>query len=233
MVRAAFGHWDGRPQASKPSGARSCRTAPPLASTRTTATAVMPGTTMHIMGMTNTPCRLRRGNGQGSRLRDDGGPAHREAPGRTLPAGRTTTSARTAAKPSSRPTLAATSPPGRSAGADPSPRARSTPARCTRRSGRSGPGHARSAGWRLSRPDRRGDEGPSAELVDMTRRFWIGLVLTLPVFVLEMGGHLFGLSERLGQQTSNCIQFALATRSCSGPAGRSSCAAIGPWSLAA
>ena len=24
----------------------------------------------------------------------------------------------------------------------------------------------------------------------MTRRFWIGLVLTLPVFVLEMGSHL-------------------------------------------
>ncbi|SOR30648.1 membrane protein of unknown function [Methylorubrum extorquens] len=55
------------------------------------------------------------------------------------------------------------------------------------------------------------DEGPSEELVDMTRRFWVGLVLTLPVFVLEMGGHLFGLTELLGQQTSNWIQLALAT----------------------
>jgi hypothetical protein len=35
------------------------------------------------------------------------------------------------------------------------------------------------------------DTGPSDELVDMTRRFWIGLALTAPVFVLEMGGHLF------------------------------------------
>ena len=26
----------------------------------------------------------------------------------------------------------------------------------------------------------------------MTRRFWIGLALALPVFVLEMGGHLVG-----------------------------------------
>jgi YHS domain-containing protein len=44
------------------------------------------------------------------------------------------------------------------------------------------------------------DTGPSDELVDMTRRFWIGLVLTVPVFVLEMGGHLTGLTERLRQQ---------------------------------
>ena len=34
----------------------------------------------------------------------------------------------------------------------------------------------------------------------MTRRFWVGLVLTLPVFVLEMGGHLTGLTDRIGQQ---------------------------------
>ena len=26
----------------------------------------------------------------------------------------------------------------------------------------------------------------------MTRRFWIGLVLALPVIVLEMGGHFVG-----------------------------------------
>jgi Cu+-exporting ATPase len=55
------------------------------------------------------------------------------------------------------------------------------------------------------------DAGPNEELVDMTRRFWIGLVLTLPVFALEMGGHLTGLLDRLGQQTSNWVQLALAT----------------------
>ncbi|WP_245454315.1 heavy metal translocating P-type ATPase [Aquabacter cavernae] len=54
------------------------------------------------------------------------------------------------------------------------------------------------------------DDGPNAELVDMTRRFWIGLVLTLPVFVLEMGQHLLGL-HMLDAQTSNYVQFALAT----------------------
>ena len=54
------------------------------------------------------------------------------------------------------------------------------------------------------------DEGPNHELVDMTRRFWIGLALTLPVFVLEMGQHLLGL-HLLPQQTSNYVQFLLAT----------------------
>jgi len=32
-----------------------------------------------------------------------------------------------------------------------------------------------------------GEEGPNPELVDMTRRFWVSLVLTLPVFALAMG----------------------------------------------
>jgi Cu+-exporting ATPase len=31
------------------------------------------------------------------------------------------------------------------------------------------------------------DEGENAELRDMTKRFWIGGALTLPVFVLAMG----------------------------------------------
>ena len=37
-----------------------------------------------------------------------------------------------------------------------------------------------------------GRSHPNAELADMTRRFWIGLVITLPVLALEMGGHLPG-----------------------------------------
>ncbi len=51
---------------------------------------------------------------------------------------------------------------------------------------------------------------PNHELIDFTRRFWIGLVLTLPVFVLEMGSHFFGL-HLLDAKTSNLVQFALAT----------------------
>ena len=32
------------------------------------------------------------------------------------------------------------------------------------------------------------EEGPNPELVDMSRRFWIGCLLTVPVFILAMGG---------------------------------------------
>ena len=55
------------------------------------------------------------------------------------------------------------------------------------------------------------DSAPNPELADMTHRFWIGLALTAPVFALEMGGHLTGLHQWLGQQTSNWIQLLLAT----------------------
>jgi P-type Cu+ transporter len=53
--------------------------------------------------------------------------------------------------------------------------------------------------------------GPSAELVDMTRRFWIALALSVPVFALEMGGHLAGSHWLLPEGLSNWIQLALAT----------------------
>ena len=56
------------------------------------------------------------------------------------------------------------------------------------------------------------DAGPSAELIDMTRRFWVGLVLALPVFLLEMGTHLFdGLSDVISPTATNWVQLVLAT----------------------
>src|SRR3954462_9240669 len=45
----------------------------------------------------------------------------------------------------------------------------------------------------------------------ITRRFWIGLALSLPVFLLEMGGHLIGLSHLISQSTSNWLQLLLVT----------------------
>jgi Cu+-exporting ATPase len=54
------------------------------------------------------------------------------------------------------------------------------------------------------------DDKPDPELIDMVRRFWIALALTIPVFVVEMGGHL-GLMHLLPQNWSNWILFALAT----------------------
>ncbi len=52
---------------------------------------------------------------------------------------------------------------------------------------------------------------PNPELADMTRRFWIGLALAVPVLALEMGAHLIDLHAVIAQQTSNWLQFALAT----------------------
>ena len=49
------------------------------------------------------------------------------------------------------------------------------------------------------------------ELRDMTRRFWVGLALALPVVVLEMGGHLAGLHRFIPPQVSAWLQLALAT----------------------
>ncbi|MBJ7532811.1 heavy metal translocating P-type ATPase [Rhodomicrobium vannielii ATCC 17100] len=54
------------------------------------------------------------------------------------------------------------------------------------------------------------DTGPDPELIDMTRRFRIGLALTLPVFVTEMGAHFFGW-HALDRQSLNWLQLALAT----------------------
>jgi Cu+-exporting ATPase len=55
--------------------------------------------------------------------------------------------------------------------------------------------------------------GENAELSDMSRRFWVGLALALPVFVLEMGSHIpaLGLHNLVPERTSTWIQFALST----------------------
>ena len=74
-----------------------------------------------------------------------------------------------------------------------------------------GPGSCPICGMALEPEVATADAAPNPELADMTRRLWIALVLTLPVFVLEMGGHLTGLQHSLGGQTSNWIQLLLAT----------------------
>jgi P-type Cu+ transporter len=79
-----------------------------------------------------------------------------------------------------------------------------------------GPGSCPICGMALEPDIVTADSGPNPELADMTRRFWIGLVLTLPLFALEMGNHLAGgqIAGSFGlvaQSLSNWIQFALAT----------------------
>jgi P-type Cu+ transporter len=74
-----------------------------------------------------------------------------------------------------------------------------------------GPGNCPICGMELEPEIASSTATPNPELANMTRRFWIGLALALPVFALEMGGHLTGLHQGLGRQTSNWIQLALAT----------------------
>ena len=74
-----------------------------------------------------------------------------------------------------------------------------------------GPGSCPICGMALEPELVSADSGPNHELADMTRRFWIGLALTLPVFGLEMGAHVLGHRLMVSPATSNWIQFALAT----------------------
>jgi Cu+-exporting ATPase len=57
------------------------------------------------------------------------------------------------------------------------------------------------------------EEGANPELVDMSRRFWISLVPTVPVFVLSMSEMLPGqpIHRAFGVQVVNWIQAVLAT----------------------
>jgi Cu+-exporting ATPase len=54
------------------------------------------------------------------------------------------------------------------------------------------------------------DDAPNPELIDMTRRFWIALALTIPIFFLEMIPHLTGVSF-VPAAYSGPLQFAFAT----------------------
>ena len=74
-----------------------------------------------------------------------------------------------------------------------------------------GPGNCPICGMALEPETVTAETGPNPELVDMTRRFWIGTVVTAPVLALEMGGHLTNLHMLLGQQLSNWLQFLFAT----------------------
>jgi Cu+-exporting ATPase len=76
---------------------------------------------------------------------------------------------------------------------------------------RDGPGNCPICGMTLEPLTATVEDVSSPELIDMTRRFWIGSALTLPVFVLEMSSHIPGLSHVFSSATSTWIQFALGT----------------------
>jgi Cu+-exporting ATPase len=74
-----------------------------------------------------------------------------------------------------------------------------------------GPGACPICGMALEPKTPHATTEPNAELADMARRFWIGLVLTLPVFGLEMGRHLLGFDHTISPQLGNWIQLLFAT----------------------
>ena len=74
-----------------------------------------------------------------------------------------------------------------------------------------GPGTCPICGMALEPELATADTGPNPELIDFTRRLWIGAILTVPVFLLEMGAHLMGGHGFIDQTLSNWIQLALAT----------------------
>ena len=78
---------------------------------------------------------------------------------------------------------------------------------------RSGPGSCPICGMALEPIAGTGEAGPNPELIDMTRRFWIGTALAVPVVLLEMGAHFPGLQLHrfVSPVASVWLQFAIAT----------------------
>jgi Cu+-exporting ATPase len=74
-----------------------------------------------------------------------------------------------------------------------------------------GPGSCPICGMALEPAEISLDDGPNEELLDMTRRLWIGGALTVPVVALDMGGHLFNLHWLVPHGLMPWLLMALAT----------------------
>ncbi|HKX06579.1 MAG TPA: heavy metal translocating P-type ATPase [Stellaceae bacterium] len=71
-----------------------------------------------------------------------------------------------------------------------------------------GPGSCPICGMALEPAGVSAESGPSAELVDMTRRFWVGAALAAPLVILDMAD-IFGIA--LGPAFVRWVELALAT----------------------
>jgi Cu+-exporting ATPase len=76
-----------------------------------------------------------------------------------------------------------------------------------------GPGNCPICGMTLEPLVATAEDGPNLQLKDMSRRFWVGLVLSVPVLFLEMGGHIpaLGLHNLVSPRISSWIQLVLST----------------------
>ena len=75
---------------------------------------------------------------------------------------------------------------------------------------RDGPGNCPICGMALEPLEPSLEEGPNPELVDMSKRFWVSALLSLPLVVITFGAELLGW-EPLPMRTSMWVQLALAT----------------------
>jgi len=75
-----------------------------------------------------------------------------------------------------------------------------------------GPGSCPICGMALEPVLASTEQGPSAELLDMSRRFWVAVALTIPVLVLSMGAELVdAIGDAVPERTSAWLQLLLAT----------------------
>jgi Cu+-exporting ATPase len=76
-----------------------------------------------------------------------------------------------------------------------------------------GPGSCPICGMALEPASVSAEAAPNQELIDMTRRLWIGAALAVPLVILEMGGHFPGLNlhHYIAPNVSVWVQFVLAT----------------------
>src|SRR5438045_233107 len=73
---------------------------------------------------------------------------------------------------------------------------------------RNGPGQCPICGMALEPLEPTAEEGPNPELIDMSRRFWVSVALTLPIVALVVAAEIFGI-ELLPMRTSMWVQVAL------------------------
>ena len=73
-----------------------------------------------------------------------------------------------------------------------------------------GPGSCPICGMALEPKTISVEESPNEELISMTRRFWVGVALTLPVLLLAMG-EMLGIVRGLSPRAIELIQLVLTT----------------------
>jgi Cu+-exporting ATPase len=76
---------------------------------------------------------------------------------------------------------------------------------------RDGPGDCPICGMALEPMMPTADSGPSPELIDMTRRFWVSLALVVPVLALAMGAHVADIGAWIPHGLDAWLQLAFAT----------------------